>query len=510
MAYDNLRSMFSAIQAQNNIPSFQSSLTPFPNSTLRMTLPQFQAPSFNSQMLNYQDYQKQQSLDQFGSYANPNGLTFKSAADGSTKFMSSSRANQPALDLPEVNNGLQGGVSTLNNPQAKSAGLTPSNNNIIGKISEGNKATGLQAVTSKLGSLNANPIAGIASQVAGGLRDLTEQDVEYTGKTSETLNNISGMVENINAQINPLGNAANQAGAAIGNLIGGTKDRVKGAGSAAVDTISSVASNFGPIGMAVGAALQLINGIGGKRVDSLTDMTSDITASTGSGYSGSVASVQESIDKYSNKKAGLFDFGFAKKGNAAIDEAERKQNTMLDIGRYQDLRKSNTAAADLAQQNFNKYSGNNGMYTTVGKEGMKIPNIEWARQTLRPNKQDLTKLLSKFQKGGKLGTPGIESNVIVEGAYHAHKNHLDEVNPELSDMTPKGIPVATEDASGNKTQVAEIEVGELILTKDLTDKLEELYKDGSDDAAIQAGMLFANEIIDNTVDNKGGVLDEDN
>lgn len=99
--------------------------------------------------------------------------------------------------------------------------------------------------------------------------------------------------------------------------------------------------------------------------------------------------------------------------------------------------------------------------------------------------------------------------MIVEGAYHAHKNHLDEVNPELSDMTPKGIPVATEDASGNKTQVAEIEVGELILTKDLTDKLEELYKDGSDDAAIQAGILFAEEIIDNTVDNKGGVLDED-
>lgn len=118
-------------------------------------------------------------------------------------------------------------------------------------------------------------------------------------------------------------------------------------------------------------------------------------------------------------------------------------------------------------------------------------------------------MLSKFQKGGKFRTPGIESNVIVEGAYHAHKNHLDEVNPELSNMTPKGIPVATEDASGNKTQVAEIEVGELILTKDLTDKLEELYKNGSDDAAIQAGILFANEIIDNTVDNKGGILDED-
>lgn len=497
MAYENLKSMFSAVSSLN-LPSFQSSPTPFPNSTLRMTLPQFQAPDFNSQMLNYQDYQKQQSLNQFGSYANPSGLTFKSAADGSTKFMSNSRANQPALDLPEVNNGLQGGISTLNNSQAKSAGLTPSSNNIIGKIIGGNKSTGLQAATSKLKSLNANPIAGIASQVVGGLRDLTEQDVEYTGKTSETLNNISGMVENINAQINPLGNAANQAGAALGNLIGGTKDRVKGAGSAAIDTISSVASNFGPIGMAVGTALQLVNGIGGKRVDSLTDMTSDIIASTGSGYSGSVNSVQESIDKYSNKKAGLFDFGFAKKGNAAIDEAERKQNIMLDIGRYQDLRKSNTAAADLAQQNKNKYSGLTGGQMVIGKKGMKL-DLSWARG-----------LLFKFQKGGKLGTPGIESNVIVEGAYHAHKNHLDEVNPELSDMTPKGIPVATEDASGNKTQVAEIEVGELILTKDLTDKLEELYKDGSDDAAIQAGILFTNEIIDNTVDNKGGVLDENN
>ena len=202
------------------------------------------------------------------------------------------------------------------------------------------------------------------------------------------------------------------------------------------------------------------------------------------------------FDSAEDLSGGLF-LGQRDKVNDFIAEQNRLRDTMTSISDTQKLRKegASAAAADLAQQNKNRYSGLTGGQMAIGKKGMKL-DLSWARG-----------LLSKFQKGGKLGTPGIESNVIVEGAYHAHKNHLDEVNPELSDMTPKGIPVATEDASGNKTQVAEIEVGELILTKDLTDKLEELYKDGSDEAAIQAGMLFANEIIDNTVDNKGGVLD---
>ena len=204
------------------------------------------------------------------------------------------------------------------------------------------------------------------------------------------------------------------------------------------------------------------------------------------------------FDSAEDLSGGLF-LGQRGKVNDFIAEQNRLRDTMTSISDTQKLRKegASAAAADLAQQNKNRYSGLTGGQMAIGKKGMKL-DLSWARG-----------LLSKFQKGGKLGTPGIESNVIVEGAYHAHKNHLNEVNPELSDMTPKGIPVATEDASGNKTQVAEIEVGELILTKDLTDKLEELYKDGSDDAAIQAGILFAEEIIDNTVDNKGGVLDEE-
>lgn len=392
------------------------------------------------------------------------------------------------------------------NPALTGKATTNSNAGLVGFDDRLNSGAGswFQSLKAGIGNFNNSSISGIASSVATGLRGLTEQDVSYTGKTAEIANGVSDVAENINGMINPLGNTANQIGATIGNLIGGTEDRVKGTGSAIVDGISAVASNFGPIGMAVGTALQLVNGIGGKRVDKLQDNTSEIASRTGSAYMGSIGDVQDNIDKYSNKKAGLFDFGFAKEGNSAIDKAEKMQNTMLDIGRYQDLRKSNNAAADLAQQNRNRYSGYTGAIS-IGQEGMKLPNLDWAKDYLFKYNKKSQISIPEFQKGGKLG---IDTNIIVEGSYHAHKNHLDEINPELEDMTPKGIPVAAQNEDGSKTQVAEIERKELILTKELTDKIEALYKDGSEEAMVEAGMLFADELFNNTQDNTGEVLNE--
>ena len=392
------------------------------------------------------------------------------------------------------------------NPALTGKATTNSNAGLVGFDNRLNSGAGslFQSLKAGIGNFNNSSISGIASSVATGLRGLTEQDVSYTGKTAEIANGVSDIAENINGMINPLGNTANQIGATIGNLIGGTEDRVKGTGSAIVDGISAVASNLGPIGMAVGAALQLANGIGGKRVDKLQDNTSEIASRTGSAYMGSIGDVQDNIDKYSNKKAGLFDFGFAKEGNSAIDKAEKMQNTMLDIGRYQDLRKLNNAAADLAQQNRNRYSGYTGAIS-IGQEGMKFPNLDWAKDYLFKYNKKSQINVPEFQKGGKLG---IDTNIIVEGSYHAHKNHLDEINPELEDMTPKGIPVTAQNEDGSKTQVAEIERKELILTKELTDKIETLYKDGSEEAMIEAGMLFADELFNNTQDNTGEVLNE--
>lgn len=102
----------------------------------------------------------------------------------------------------------------------------------------------------------------------------------------------------------------------------------------------------------------------------------------------------------------------------------------------------------------------------------------------------------KFAEGGKV-------NVIPNGALHAHKHHLEDISPEYEQVTSKGIPVVTEEEGGKLKQHAEIERNEIIFRLEVTKKLEELMKDGSDDAAIEAGKLLAHEIINNTVDNTG-------
>lgn len=102
----------------------------------------------------------------------------------------------------------------------------------------------------------------------------------------------------------------------------------------------------------------------------------------------------------------------------------------------------------------------------------------------------------KFAEGGKV-------NVIPDGALHAHKHHLEDISPEYEQVTSKGIPVVTEEEGSKLKQHAEIERNEIIFRLEVTKKLEELMKDGSDDAAIEAGKLLAHEIINNTVDNTG-------
>lgn len=102
----------------------------------------------------------------------------------------------------------------------------------------------------------------------------------------------------------------------------------------------------------------------------------------------------------------------------------------------------------------------------------------------------------KFAEGGIV-------NVIPDGALHAHKHHLEDISPEYEQVTSKGIPVVTEEEGGKLKQHAEIERNEIIFRLEVTKKLEELMKDGSDDAAIEAGKLLAHEIINNTVDNTG-------
>lgn len=106
-----------------------------------------------------------------------------------------------------------------------------------------------------------------------------------------------------------------------------------------------------------------------------------------------------------------------------------------------------------------------------------------------------SKYITKHESGGKM-------NVIPTGSLHAHLHHMDRVDEQYGELTNKGIPVVTEE-NGGLVQQAEIERNEIIFNLDVTKKLEELAKKGTDEAAIEAGKLLVHEILENTIDNTG-------
>ena len=77
---------------------------------------------------------------------------------------------------------------------------------------------------------------------------------------------------------------------------------------------------------------------------------------------------------------------------------------------------------------------------------------------------------------------------------------------DVEGITKKGIPVVSESPDGKLEQQAEIERQEIILRLEVTKKIEELAKDGSDEAAIEAGKLLVKEILYNTVDNTNSLI----
>ena len=107
---------------------------------------------------------------------------------------------------------------------------------------------------------------------------------------------------------------------------------------------------------------------------------------------------------------------------------------------------------------------------------------------------DVDNILPEFKEGGKF-------NLIPEGALHARKHNMD-----VEGITPKGIPVVSHSEGGEIEQQAEIEREEIIFRLEVTKKLEELAKDGSDEAAIEAGKLLVEEILYNTIDNTNSLI----
>lgn len=242
----------------------------------------------------------------------------------------------------------------------------------------------------------------------------------------------------------------------------------------------------------------LVNAFGAKKADTIYK-DNETWEQQGSAYGGSMAKVDDALTK-SGKKYGAFSGKARRKANAQIAEAKRQQNLVSDINQEaQDA----FAASNYSGIGLRNELALSGGYRNmaVGKSGMKILDKEsqWAREVLnkaKKHKEEPVEQPPKFEEGGKV-------NVIPDGALHAHKHHLEDISPEYEQVTSKGIPVVTEEEGGKLKQHAEIERNEIIFRLEVTKKLEELMKDGSDDAAIEAGKLLAHEIINNTVDNTG-------
>ena len=249
----------------------------------------------------------------------------------------------------------------------------------------------------------------------------------------------------------------------------------------------------------------LINSIGAKKADTITK-DNEAFEQVGSSYGGTQATVDDALTK-SGKKYGLFSGGARNKANKQIHNAQMQQSKMSNIADEAQMAfaASNNPLIGLGTQ-LQLNGGYQQSTVRAGKSGLKMDR-EFAKRVIKLSNgkkskakkiQDEVRMeeVAGFKNGGAV-------NVIPDGALHAHKHHLEDVDGKFEEVTTKGIPVITEEKGGDIKQHAEVEREEIIFNLDVTKQLEKLMQDGSDEAAIEAGKLLVHEILENTVDNTG-------
>ena len=444
---------------------------------------------------------------------------------------SSIYANAVGNAVGSLGNGLFGGIagtgkwgnaigmvgtnltSNLASSVGQSVGQSVLQNGAAG-LGKGALKAGLKGGLSNFAS--AGNLAGLGMSVAG---SFMKEKSEYAGAKGHITKGMDTAYDAISAGVNfipgigqgiSLAMQANKLlGQGINNLGGGTD------GMTTVDAIlGSAFLQTTPLGM--------INGFGGSTTEKaeFTDQWSrDQMAKVADAYTDTYAENAAS-DKY-GKKYGLFSRGAFKDAQNKIRIANMQKTNKLDISRNADL--ANIRSGMVDANNLRYQMAINGGYKplAIGKEGLKItpermaeakriakcikkkkyPIFNVIPAEAREAMRDATKVpndaLPFFKEGGniELFQNGGDVNVIPEGALHARKHNMENAEH----ITKKGIPVV--DLEGK--QQAEIERNEIIFRKEVTDKLEKLAKDGSDEAAIEAGKILAHEIIENTEDRTG-------
>ena len=182
-----------------------------------------------------------------------------------------------------------------------------------------------------------------------------------------------------------------------------------------------------------------------------------------------------------------------------IATANRNNQLLTDMNVTNTQRKKSDYALDLAQQNLNRYAGTNYMNMRMGRKCLNIQSLEEIRELLK-NRVIEELDVQKFAEGGSL---------MPSGKLHKELNHINELGEQYEDLTRKGIPVVTLDEGGSLSQVAEVEKDEWIWNLEFTQQIEALWKDGSEEAMIEAGKLLTEELLRNTDDISGIIHGED-
>lgn len=334
-----------------------------------------------------------------------------------------------------------------------------------------------------------------AGQFAGQVGQAFYQNSDAAGfGANDTTHQIRDSISDMALQS---GNPYLMAYGAIGKVTGGVTDALGGRASDYTQSQMKAiglgddgglkAANWGQHILNSIPGMELLGNFNTKKLSN-AEISADSEAVRG-GYGGALAQMDAASELGGTGLSWMF--GSAQdRIEKKIQEANRKNQLLTGISRAATLQKQNDLSQEINSQNQKKYFGSADIQ--LSKEGSKVP--ENGIET--PSKED-----------EKL--PGIDTNVIPEGALHAHKNHLEEQNEGLDKVTEKGIPIIATDEKGDYTQLAEIEKEEIIFRLKLTKKIEELMEDGSEKAMIRAGKILAREIMCNTDDNTDEFLDGD-
>lgn len=382
-------------------------------------------------------------------------------------------------------------------------------------------------VTPKQNFLQNPNNVGYLNQGLGLANDILFSGEENSGLTSGINKGWDAAAGAVGA-INPIFGAAMKGISLAGNslkAIGGGTDQM----TSTDQVFDSAPVTFLTMGL---------NGFLGKNTQDFSANKQTIEQVGGS-YGGSVKNINDAASK-AGKKYGLFSSGSRKEADKQIGTARGQQGTMTGIAN--EASDMFSIASNMSQLNhmnygFNLSGGYDQRYMRAAKIGGKLDRIkklnlskfktggtisgtvnletkeiEWVPIITEPVEiyedggkiwtPEITEPIEQFEEGGKTkeeGTSEIEEtsqkNVIPEGALHARKHHMENADG----LTEKGIPVIDND----REQQAEIELNEIIFTLEVTKKLEELQRDGSDDAAIEAGKLLVEQILFNTDDRTG-------